>query len=44
MCEVKQKDQYGRSVAACAAGSTKDVGKWMVANGEVLKDIFWLYQ
>eukprot|EP00238_Polyblepharides_amylifera_P000081 CAMPEP_0196570624 /NCGR_PEP_ID=MMETSP1081-20130531/760_1 /TAXON_ID=36882 /ORGANISM="Pyramimonas amylifera, Strain CCMP720" /LENGTH=226 /DNA_ID=CAMNT_0041887167 /DNA_START=291 /DNA_END=971 /DNA_ORIENTATION=- len=31
-CEVKNKDQYGRSVAVCSTGG-EDLNKWMVANG-----------
>ena len=29
---MKNKDQYGRSVAVCKAGG-EDLNKWMVANG-----------
>ncbi len=32
-CEVRARDQYGRSVAACRAAGGDDVGKWMVDNG-----------
>ncbi|KAK9865555.1 hypothetical protein WJX84_000465 [Apatococcus fuscideae] len=39
-CQVKNKDMYGRSVAACRvagrAGKEGDVNDWMVANGHAL--------
>jgi endonuclease YncB( thermonuclease family) len=34
-CEVKNRDQYGRTVAVCFRGSD-DVNAWMAANGEAV--------
>jgi hypothetical protein len=34
-CAVKNKDQYGRNVAACSLGS-EDIGAWMVKNGHAV--------
>ena len=31
-CDVKQNDQYGRSVATCRAGGI-DVNRWLVDSG-----------
>lgn len=39
-CEVKNKDQYGRNVAACFLprgwGAKEDIGQWLVSNGHAL--------
>lgn len=35
-CDVKTKDQYGRSVASCemlGGGRSEDMGDWLVSNG-----------
>jgi endonuclease YncB( thermonuclease family) len=34
-CSVKNKDQYGRNVAACRVGS-EDIGAWLVQNGHAV--------
>lgn len=38
-CEVKNKDQYGRNVAACflsSWGGKEDIGQWLVSNGHAV--------
>lgn len=38
-CTVRNKDQYGRSVASCAileGDTSEDLGEWMVANGHAV--------
>jgi hypothetical protein len=38
-CEVKNKDQYGRNVAACSildGRVSEDMGSWLVSNGHAV--------
>ena len=32
-CEVRSRDQYRRSVAACKVPGGEDINRWMVDNG-----------